>query len=154
MTQNILGADIRSRQHWMAILAKAMWDNLEQMWKSFPISCPYTLLRKPETGLVMVEGRTGGTGAPFNLGETTVTRCTVSLQSGEVGHAYVMGRNHQHAEIAAICDALMQSEHHNKTAREIIEPLERLAQKGNAKQAAKAAATKVDFFTVVRGEDE
>ena len=31
-------------------------------------------LREPENGLVMVRGRTGGDGAPFNLGEATVSR--------------------------------------------------------------------------------
>lgn len=158
MTQDILIADIRSGQHsrqlWMAVLAKALWRNLEEMWKDIPFSSAYTLLRKPETGLVMVEGRTGGSGAPFNLGETTVTRCTVGLQSGEVGHAYIMGRNYQHAEIAAICDALMQSERHDEIARNIIDPLKRLASAAVAKQSAKTAKTKVDFFTVVRGEDE
>ncbi|PCI05205.1 MAG: phosphonate C-P lyase system protein PhnG [Hyphomicrobiales bacterium] len=154
MTQKILNADIQYRQQWMAVLAKALWSNLEEMWKDIPFSSTYTLLRKPEMGLVMVEGRTGGSGAPFNLGETTVTRCSVGLQSGEVGHAYIMGRNYQHAEIAAICDALMQSERHDEIARNVIDPLKRLASAATAKQSAKAATTKVDFFTVVRGEDE
>lgn len=154
MTQEILSADIQSRQQWMAVLAKALWSNLEEMWKDVPFSSAYTLLRKPETGLVMVEGRTGGSGAPFNLGETTVTRCSVGLQSGEVGHAYIVGRNYQHAEIAAICDALMQGERHMEIIRDVIDPLKRLASAAVAKQSAKTATTKVDFFTVVRGEDE
>lgn len=158
MTQDTFNADIQSRQQsrqqWMAVLAKALWSNLEEMWKDIPFSSAYTLLRKPETGLVMVEGRTGGSGAPFNLGETTVTRCSVGLKSGEVGHAYILGRNVQHAETAAICDALMQSERHDEIARKVIDPLKRLASAAVAKQSAKVATTKVDFFTVVRGEDE
>ena len=153
MSQNVLGEEIKSRQRWMGVLAKALWDNLEMIWKDFPFTTAYKFLRKAETGLVMVEGRTGGTGAPFNLGETTVTRCSISLQSGEIGHAYVMGRNHKHAEIAAVCDALMQSARHDEVDRNIINPLEKFARSTAAKQSAKVAATKVDFFTVVRGED-
>ena len=34
----------------------------------------------------------GGGGAAFNLGEMTVTRCTVRTETGFVGHAYVAGR--------------------------------------------------------------
>lgn len=154
MSQNIVGDETRSRQHWMGVLAKALWDNLEMIWKDFPFTTAYTFLRRAETGLVMVEGRTGGTGAPFNLGETTVTRCSVSLKGGETGHAYVTGRNHKHAEIAAICDALMQSNRRDEVSREIIKPLEKLSRLAAARQLAKAAATKVDFFTVVRGEDD
>ncbi len=65
-------------------------------------------MRGPEGGLVMVRGRAGGGGAPFNLGEMTVTRCTVRLGSGLVGHAYVAGREPRRAELAALVDALMQ----------------------------------------------
>ena len=68
------------------------------------------MIRPPETGLVMLRGRMGGTGGAFNLGEATVTRCAVRTAKGHEGHAYVMGRNHGHAKIAAVCDALLQDE--------------------------------------------
>ncbi len=73
-----------------------------------PILPDYTVLRGPESGLVMVRGRAGGGGAPFNLGEMTVTRCTVRTESGLVGHAYIAGRDERRAELAALADALMQ----------------------------------------------
>src|SRR2546429_3017468 len=66
-------------------------------------------LREPENGLVMVRGRIGGDGAPFNLGEATVSRAAVRLSSGEVGFGYTLGRDRREAEMIALCDALVQS---------------------------------------------
>ena len=110
-------------------------------------------LRLPETGMVMVRGRAGGTGQRFNLGEMTVTRCTVALDGGVTGSGYVAGRDHRHAELAAVVDALMQDPAKRPTSeRLIIGPRE--SQQRAARQAAaqKAAATKVDFLTLVRGD--
>ena len=67
-------------------------------------------LREPENGLVMLRGRIGGDGAPFNLGEATVSRAAVRLASGEVGFGYVLGRDRQKAQMIALCDALVQSD--------------------------------------------
>src|SRR5271168_3220844 len=50
-------------------------------------------LREPENGLVMVRSRIGGDGAPFNLGEATVSRAAVRLPTGEVGFGYTLGRD-------------------------------------------------------------
>jgi alpha-D-ribose 1-methylphosphonate 5-triphosphate synthase subunit PhnG len=65
-------------------------------------------LRRPEIGLVMVQGRISGTGAPFPAGEMTVTRAAVRLQSGELGIGYVGGRAPHQAELVALIDALGQ----------------------------------------------
>ncbi len=73
-----------------------------------PPTAVASVLRGPEAGLVMVRGRTGGGGAPFNLGEMTTTRCTVRTDAGFVGHAYVAGRDERLAEVAALADALLQ----------------------------------------------
>ena len=138
----------------MAALAKADWTSLEPLWKSENLKPDYILLRAPESGLVMLRGRMGGTGAPFNFGEATVTRCSVQLSDGTVGHAYVMGRNHVHAKIAAVCDALMQRpQSRDAVQRHIIAPLLRSHDEKRRTKTSKAAATKVDFFTMVRGED-
>src|SRR5258708_200279 len=69
----------------------------------------YENLREPENGLVMVRGRIGGDGAPFNLGEATVSRAAVRLASGEVGFGYTLGRDREKARMIALCDALVQS---------------------------------------------
>jgi len=154
MSEEYLHRPQSDRQQWMAVLAKALWPDLEAVWKECNLEADYTILRKAETGLVMLQGRMGGSGSPFNFGEATVTRCTIRLLSGETGHAYVMGSHLQHAEIAAVCDGLMQSDERSLTTRTIIEPLSCLRSADDQIRARKSAATKVDFFTLVRGEDE
>lgn len=104
--------------------------------------------------MVMLRGRMGSTGAPFNLGEATVTRCAVRLADGEEGHAYVMGRDVRHARLAAICDALLQQPaRHDEVKSSVLEPIARMLSARQTADASKAAATKVDFFTMVRGDD-
>lgn len=141
----------RARQDWMSLLAKAPEGVLGQLWAAAGIEVAHEWLRPPETGAVMVRGRAGGTGAPFNLGEMTVTRCALRLGAGQVGHAYVAGRSHAKARIAALCDALMQDERHAPAVRAaVLAPLAEAAAEARATLAAKAAATRVEFFTVAR----
>src|SRR5580704_11781109 len=99
---------IAARQHWMAVLARAPADAIEAGLTQDGHLPAWTRVRGPETGLVMVRGRAGGSGSPFNLGEMTVTRCTVRIGSGATGHAYVAGRDERQAELAAVADALLQ----------------------------------------------
>ena len=139
------------RPDWMSILAQARPDRLADLFPDLP---PHTLLRAPEIGAVMVRGRAGGTGAPFNLGEMTVTRASVRLDCGAVGHAWVQGRSRDHALRAALVDALMQTDRADSVAAQVIAPLRDEAQARRAARAAKAAATRVEFFTLVRGEDQ
>ena len=137
----------------MRILSLAPWNEFEARAKGYS-SVPHETLRRPEPGLVMLRGRMGATGAAFNFGEATVTRCAVRLAGGAEGHAYVMGRNTDHARLAALCDALLQTPEHAAAVREtVIAPLESLLQQAHLEAAGKAAATKVDFFTMVRGDD-
>jgi len=113
----------------------------------------YANLREPENGLVMLRGRIGGDGAPFNLGEATVSRAAVRLASGEVGFGYTLGRDEEKARLIALCDALVQSEDFaDIVEREIVAPLRASVQAQQAQRAAQTAATKVDFYTMVRGE--
>lgn len=139
-----------ARKTWMATLAKAPPQRLAALFPDLP---PHHVLRQPEIGAVMVRGRVGSTGAAFNLGEMTVTRASVRLETGEVGHAWVQGRDKSHALRAAAVDALMQTDAADDLAARVLQPLASGAAAGNAARAAKAAATKVDFFTMVRGED-
>lgn len=138
------------RQGWMATLAKAPPARLAAL---MPDLAPHAVLRAPETGAVMVRGRTGGTGAPFNLGEMTVTRCSVRLDCGAVGHAWVQGRDKAHATRAAVADALMQTDAAPRIRAGVLDVLAAEAGAARAARAGKAAATRVDFFTLVRGED-
>jgi len=141
------------RQAWMSLLAKAGADDLARLWSGLNIAVDHTLLRAPEIGGVMVRGRSGAIGAAFNLGEMTVTRCSVKLTSGEVGHAYVQGRDKDKALQAALIDALMQTAHAAQVETEVLQPLKDGMLAVATARAAKAAATKVEFFTMVRGED-
>lgn len=110
-------------------------------------------LRQPETGMVMVQGRIGGGGAPFNLGEMPVTRCAVALADGTVGHAYVAGRDHRKARAAALVDALMQRpETSSRLERDLLTPLAETLAEAETLEGRKTAATRVDFFTLVRGD--
>src|SRR6267378_1613169 len=110
-------------------------------------------LRQPENGLVMVRGRIGGDGAPFNLGEATVSRAAVRLATGEVGFGYTLGRNTQKARMIALCDALIQSdEFAGAVETEVIAPLRTQMISEQNRRAAETAATRVDFYTLVRGE--
>ena len=147
-----------TRSVWLAILAKATVDDLQASWNALADKPQYRMLRNPETGLVMVRGRVGGTGQPFNLGEMTMTRAAVQLRdkSGDArqtGFGHVAGRSGRHAELVALFDALLQDpKRHDVIAAEIVAPLAARQHAAKSAQAAKVAPTKVDFFTMVRGE--
>lgn len=145
--------EIQARKRWMASLAKAPAGLLADLWQETGMAQEFDWLRTPEIGTVMVRGAMGGTGAAFNLGEMTVTRCALRLKDGTVGHAYVSGRDRKKAEIAALCDALMQTGQAARIQAKILDPVDMAAQDVRRTKAQKAAATKVDFFTLVRGED-
>ena len=143
------------RARWISLLAKAEQSELDNAFESLEIVPEYDLLRQPECGLVMVRGRAGGTGAPFNLGEMTMTRCAIALDTGGTGFGYVAGRAQRHAEIAALFDALLQDpDRRENLEKSLIAPIENRLNEARRKSDAKTAATKVDFFTVLRGEDE
>jgi alpha-D-ribose 1-methylphosphonate 5-triphosphate synthase subunit PhnG len=142
-----------ARQAWMSLLAKAPEGRAAELLDAALPRPGFDWLRRPETGSVMVRGRAGGTGTPFNIGEMTVTRCTLRLDSGEVGHAYLQGRSKTDAEAAALVDALMQTGAAERLQHAVLRPLEEESEARRSSRAAKAAATKVDFFTMARGED-
>jgi alpha-D-ribose 1-methylphosphonate 5-triphosphate synthase subunit PhnG len=133
------------RRAWMAVLARAGADDIAALLPPLPA---HERLRAPETGLVMVRGRAGGDGAPFNLGEMTVTRCAVRLGAA-VGHAYVAGRDKRQAELAALADAALQDPAlHAALMRDVIAPLAARQQAARDAEARRAAATRVEFFTM------
>jgi alpha-D-ribose 1-methylphosphonate 5-triphosphate synthase subunit PhnG len=141
------------RKAWMSLLAKAPECRVAALLDAAMTRPRHTWLRAPEIGSTMVRGRIGGTGAPFNLGEITVTRCALTLETGEVGHAYIQGCRKADAEAAALVDALMQTGAAGTLRASVLEPLEAEMAAARNTRAAKAAATKVDFFTMVRGDD-
>jgi alpha-D-ribose 1-methylphosphonate 5-triphosphate synthase subunit PhnG len=140
------------RRRWLAVLARAETEQLEAHWAETKHPT-VSVLRQPETGLVMARGRAGGTGQRFNLGEITVTRCAVQSADGHIGHGYVAGRDKRKAELVARFDALLQAPARRAALLErIVEPLAAAQAAAAAAQARKAAATRVEFFTMVRGD--
>lgn len=109
-------------------------------------------LRRPESGLVMLRGRMGGDGRAFNLGEATVTRAAVRLADGRTGFAYQLGRDVEKARLSAVLDALCQGAEH-PAVEAALAPVRARVEAERATRARQVAATRVDFFTMVRGED-
>jgi alpha-D-ribose 1-methylphosphonate 5-triphosphate synthase subunit PhnG len=143
-----------ARKAAMAAFAAASRDDLRELCEEAGLALDAETLRGPETGLVTVRGRIGGGGAAFNTGEATVTRATVRLPSGQIGHAYALGRDKEKVRIAAILDASWCAEATRAVVEAtIVAPLLRKQTAADARRRAETAATKVNFFTMVRGED-
>jgi alpha-D-ribose 1-methylphosphonate 5-triphosphate synthase subunit PhnG len=145
---------IGPRRAAMAVLAQAHAPEIRQGLAAVGDPLRYVELRPVATGLVMVRGRIGGDGAPFNLGEASVTRAAVRMESGEVGFSYLLGRDREKARLAAVCDALWQSAHRRDAIeRHVLTPIRLRLERERTQKREQAAATRVDFFTLVRGED-
>ncbi|MGF6900086.1 phosphonate C-P lyase system protein PhnG [Paraburkholderia sp. GAS348] len=149
------------RRAWMAVLARTPRADLQAALDLALQGVPppaYDWLRPPEIGLAMVRGRVGGSGDPFNLGEATVTRATLRLRvtadaTAAVGVACHLGRDRRRAELAALADALLQMpEHHAALHQQLIEPFAARQAAQRAERRQDAAATRVEFFTMVRGD--
>ena len=143
-----------TRPDWMALLARAPMPVLEVALAPHSVAPP-RWLRAPETGLMMVQGRAGGTGERFNLGEVTVTRCALRLpgatQQDPVGVAYVMGRSHRHAQLAALADAMLQDPLQQPALEvQLLQPVRDHLAKEHARRQLRVQSTKVEFFTVAR----
>jgi alpha-D-ribose 1-methylphosphonate 5-triphosphate synthase subunit PhnG len=141
-----------ARRAVMALAAAARAEELEPVRALAPEGV--VDLRAPEVGLVMVRGRIGGSGAAFNLGEATVSRAAVRLPSGATGFGHLLGRDRAKARDAALIDALwVDGAQRDRLEAEILSPLRARIGREAARHAAETAATRVDFFTLVRGDD-
>jgi alpha-D-ribose 1-methylphosphonate 5-triphosphate synthase subunit PhnG len=149
-----------ARRRWLSVLAKTPVAKLEEAWREFAGGVEFRYLREPETGLCLLRGRAGGTGMRFNLGEMTISRCAVRLATGEIGCGYVAGRSMRHAELVALFDAMLQRPDAIApvldglpSLGEWIERLEQALVRRRREAAAKVAPSRVEFLTMVRGED-
>jgi len=146
------GAMQAQRKAAMAVLAHSGTAEIEERLGAVALPA-HEHLREAENGLVMVRGRIGGDGAPFNLGEATVSRAVVRLVSGEIGFGYALGRDLDKARMIALCDAMVQSgEFAGAVEAKVLAPLRTAMLEGRRRKSAEAAATRVDFYTMVRGE--
>ncbi|MDE2332970.1 MAG: phosphonate C-P lyase system protein PhnG [Rhodospirillales bacterium] len=138
-----------ARAAWIGLLARAAPAELAACLDTAPPLPDFALLRGPQTGLVMLRGRAGGGGAPFNLGEMTVTRASVRDAAGRIGHATVRGRDAAHALAAARLDAALQDPGRHAALRTaVLDPLAASEAQRRSTLARRAAATRVDFFTL------
>jgi alpha-D-ribose 1-methylphosphonate 5-triphosphate synthase subunit PhnG len=148
------GVDTAARQGLMGVCAEATEGDLETALAELGGMPKFEELRAPQTGLVMLRGRIGGSGSAFNLGEATVTRAVVRLPSGAIGYSYLLGRSHRRARLAALVDALAQDPaNRDRLETALVAPVRARRVEERANVRAETAATRVDFFTLVRGED-
>ena len=153
MTQNNLTSEYPTRAAWLAVLARATLTELEGTVPTASELTELKSVRPPEIGMVMLRGRVGGTGNPFNLGEASVVRCALRLGDGPLGVSYALGRDKRRAELAALLDAMLQDpEHHDRLQSQVIAPLARAQASARAQKQQDVAASKVEFFTFMRGE--
>src|SRR6478735_2913542 len=152
MSQAAANPGQEHRKEVMGVLSHAAAGRLGELWGAWADKPGFHRVRGPETGLVMVRARAGGGGNPFNLGEATVTRSTVRLETGEVGHAYCLGRDGDKAVQSALFDALLQRDA-EAVETLVLRPLREEQAAADAKLRDETAATKVDFFTMVRGDN-
>jgi len=153
MPDGLIASAHAPRQNWMALLARATCDELETVLSNLMPRPGYTLLRPAEVGLAMVRGRAGGTGNAFNLGEMTMTRCAVRLDEAPhpVGLSYIVGRDRRRAELAALFDGLLQTPNRSaEISNSLLADIRRRIETERRARNAETAATRVDFFTLVR----
>ncbi len=144
----------QQRQQLISVLAKSSLQDIKQCWGHSLDDYEYNTLRQPQTGMVMAVARTEAKGEPFNLGEVSVTRCALRLSSGETGIGYVMGSNKEHALHVAILDAVAQQQNqYAEIHTQVIQPLQQKLLQTHKAQQQKTDTSRVDFFTMVRGED-
>lgn len=145
---------LAQRQRWMAVLAHSLPDELECYTEKLNLQPDYQTLRPAETGLVQIQGRMGGTGSRFFTGDATLTRAAIRLSNGLCGYSWVLGRNKPHAERCAVIDALMQDpERYPALLETLIAPLEAHRAARLQTRAEQVNASRVDFFTLVRGDN-
>src|SRR5262245_50510326 len=153
-SKNSAGEELRAlRREAMAVLTCSSTAEIARHLTAIDPIPAHSELRPPQQGLVMLRGRIGGDGVPFNFGEATVSRAAVRLATGETGFGYVLGREPEKSKLIALCDAMIQSEHHHSTVEQLVlTPIRRRLQAARKRLAQQVAATKVEFFTLVRGE--
>ena len=152
-TQSNMEPQTEARKTLLSVLSKSNQSDIQEAWDSVGLSPEYTLLKQPEIGMVMVKAKTGGDGAPFNMGEMTVTRTILQLASHELGYGYTAGRDKQKSLTIALADACYQVDAWKALIdQELLAPLQETLRQKESQHQEKVDGTKVNFFTMVRGE--
>lgn len=142
------------RRRWLAVLAHSQPAELLEHWQPLGLAPDCDLIRPAETGLAQIQARAGASGQRFFLGDATLTRAVVRLRSGTCGYSYLLGRDKAQAERCALIDALLQEQaHHETLMQRLINPLDALRRERLSLRTRAVAASRVDFFTLVRGDN-
>ncbi|HKM97576.1 MAG TPA: phosphonate C-P lyase system protein PhnG [Buttiauxella sp.] len=146
--------DVAQRQQWMSVLAHSLPQELAALWVELKLNPEYQVIRQSEIGLVQIQARMGGTGKRFFAGDASLTRAVVQLADGTYGYSYLLGRDKAHAELCAVIDALMQEKVRFRTLQEtLIAPLAANREQRLATRRTQINSSRVDFFTLVRGDN-
>jgi alpha-D-ribose 1-methylphosphonate 5-triphosphate synthase subunit PhnG len=146
-------ADTKQRQQLLAVLSKCSSKDIKALWQPLNLTPNYQLLKSPEIGMVMVKAKTGGNGSPFNMGEMTVTRTVLRLDSNQMGYGYIAGRDKEKSLLIAMIDACYQvADWQSEINQKVLEPLQAQHNQAYRAHAQQVEKTKVNFFTMVRGE--
>ena len=145
---------VSARKSAMALLARASFEELCNGLELAGCSLECEDMRPAEVGLIMARGRISGNGRPFNLGEVSVSRAAVRLACGTTGFSYLLDRDPSRARLAAIADDWWQTDNKRSSIETyLLQPVRTRIAAEKHKQRAQVAATQVDFFTMVRGDD-
>lgn len=142
-----------TRQHVLSVLSKTSFDDMDRYWSALALHPTYHFLKEPEVGMTMVRAKAGGAGQEFNMGEVTVTRSVVKLETQEVGFGYTVGRSIKKSTLMAVIDACVQVDGwQSLILDQLVQPLEKQLQNKHKQHKEKVERTQVNFFTMVRGE--
>jgi alpha-D-ribose 1-methylphosphonate 5-triphosphate synthase subunit PhnG len=143
----------KKRTAWIGLLGNADPMDLETAKKTLAGPEEITYVVKPETGMIMVQAKADGSNSRFNLGEVTVSRCVVEINKKYMGTAWIMGSDLRHAELAALFDGMLQDPAtHDKLQNSLVKALKTKQTAKNQQLAQDASDTRVEFFTLKRGE--
>lgn len=151
--ENTSQALLAERKTLLSVLSRSSAEDIEQRWNNLDLQPQFTLLKPPEIGMVMVKARTGGNGSAFNMGEMTVTRTVLQLASNELGYGYTAGRDKEKSLHIALIDACYQCDAwRDRIHTDLLQPLSEQLQVVEQQHTEQVDRTKVNFFTMVRGE--
>jgi alpha-D-ribose 1-methylphosphonate 5-triphosphate synthase subunit PhnG len=152
MTARFSTADAlqHARQAWLGVLVRVPADAMIEAAEQFDFDVE--TLKSPEIGMLMTDARIHATGSGFHLGEVTLTRCVLKDTLGHLGYGQILGRNTKQALAIARFDLALQRQDTAPRAEELLAGWREEIAALDAMQDERVEATRVDFFTMVRGD--
>ena len=139
-----------ARRDWLATLVRVPANEVIAASNEFDFSM--VVLKGPEVGLLMINGRIHSTGRPFHLGEVSLTKCVLKDDQGLLGYGHIIGRNKQQAKAIALFDLALQRNDSAEAALIRLNAWKEDVAEIDAMESETVEETRVDFFTMVRGE--